>query len=102
MGAINYYIALDKFKPITQINVPETKQVNTYDITKVIKNNDYHVTLAQYDPICSGKITAHNLRDYRHKTFQLSLLPEIRLLFDDILEGSAFWYEKLHYESPYS
>ena len=60
------------------------------------------ITLAQYEPQTKDLITAHNLKDYRRKTFNLVLLPKVNVLFDKYLEGCKFYEERLHHESPYS
>lgn len=60
------------------------------------------ITLAQHDRISKDVITAHNMKDYRRKRFNLVLLPEVHIMFDEILEGSDYWNALLHDESPYS
>ena len=47
-------------------------------------SNAKRVTIAEISPAARGKITAHKLRDYRHKSFSLILLPEVNLLIDSI------------------
>lgn len=59
------------------------------------------VTLAEYDITTKNAITAHHLKDYRRKRFNLNLLPEIHTLFDSLLEGSDYWNELLHNEDAY-
>ena len=41
------------------------------------------ITLAEYDPSSQGTITAHRIKDYRRKTFSLTLLPNIHTVLDD-------------------
>lgn len=41
------------------------------------------ITLAEYDPSSQGAITAHRLKDYRRKSFSLTLLPSVRTVLDD-------------------
>lgn len=59
------------------------------------------VTLAEYDVKTKNAITAHHLKDYRRKRFNLNLLPEVHTLFDSVLEGSDYWNELLHNEDAY-
>lgn len=59
------------------------------------------VTLAEYDVQTKNAITAHHLKDYRRKRFNLNLLPEVHTLFDCVLEGSDYWNELLHNEDAY-
>ena len=60
------------------------------------------ITLAEYDRNTKDTITAHRMKDYRRKRFNLILLPEVDILFDKILEGSDYWNALLHDESPYT
>ena len=69
---------------------------------KEILSDSITVTLAEYDVDTKDAITAHRLKDYRRKRFNLMLLPKFCTLFDTILEGSAYWYDLLHNEGPYT
>lgn len=60
------------------------------------------ITLAEYNVHTKDIITAHRMKDYRRKKFNLTLLPEVSTFFDKILEGSDYWNALLHNESPYS
>ena len=60
------------------------------------------ITLAEYDRNTKDIITAHRMKDYRRKQFNLVLLPDVDILFDKILEGSDYWNALLHDESPYT
>ena len=60
------------------------------------------VTLAQYDRHTKDVITAHRMKDYRRKNFNLVLLPKVEILFDKMLEGREYWGELLSDESTYS
>lgn len=60
------------------------------------------ITLAEYDRNTKDVITAHHMKDYRRKQFNLILLPKVDIFFDLILEGSDYWSALLHNESPYS
>ena len=60
------------------------------------------ITLAEYNPKTKDLITAHRMKDYRRKQFNLVLLPKLDIMFNRVLEGSAYWNELLHNESPYS
>ena len=101
MGIIDYYAAVDHFKPVhPDIVLRPSKEVEQK--AKPLLPDARQITLAQYDPTTKNTITAHRLKDYRRKTFRISLLPEIHLWLDDIMDGSVFWHDKLHNESPYS
>lgn len=101
MSIINLYDALPK-RPLATLNLPKPAPEE--------KSKDYHpildesrvVTLAEFDPVSKDAITAHRLKDYRRKTFNLTLLPDVHILLDDIMEGSTYWNAKLHNESPYT
>lgn len=41
------------------------------------------LTLAEYDPSSQGTVTAHRIKDYRKRTFSLTLLPNIKTVLDD-------------------
>lgn len=56
------------------------------------------ITLAEYDVKSKNAITAHHLKDYRRRKFNLILLPKIEVLFDKVLEGSEYWGGLLHNE----
>lgn len=43
------------------------------------------ITLAELDSLCAGKFTAHRIADYRKKQFSLILLPNVQILFDNLL-----------------
>lgn len=60
------------------------------------------ITLAQYDRVSKNAITAHNLSDYRRKSFNMLLLPKVQTWFELLLEGNEYYAEKLSVESPYS
>lgn len=49
------------------------------------------ITLAQYNPITKDIITAHYLKDYRRHTFRLLLLPDVKIVFDSVLEGDGYY-----------
>lgn len=59
------------------------------------------ITLAEYSVDTKDVITAHRMKDYRRKQFNLVLLPKIDTLFHKVLEGSEYWGALLHNESPY-
>lgn len=60
------------------------------------------ITLAEYEPITKDAITAHRLKDYRRKSFNLLLVPKVNILFDTLLKGSKYYEELLSTQSPYS
>lgn len=100
MGTIRLYDQLYEGRlvkqPIVTAPVDETfKGLPLLEDAKV-------VTLAQYDRATKDVLTAHRMKDYRRKTFNLVLLPEVDIMFDRLLEGSEYWNALLHNESPYS
>lgn len=100
MGAISYYA---KLYPNIIVKQPEVlKEPEKASLGKPILNDAKEITLAEYDVDTKDAITAHHLKDYRRKSFNLILLPDIETLFDKVLEGSDYWYGLLHNESPYS
>lgn len=44
------------------------------------------ITLAEFDSASRGLITAHHLKDYRRRNFTLIMLPDARLVLDEVLE----------------
>ncbi len=42
-----------------------------------------NITLAEYDPSSQGTVTAHRIKDYRRKSYSLTLLPNIHTVLDD-------------------
>ena len=57
------------------------------------------VTVAEFDVSTKNAITAHHIKDYRRKRFNLRLLPKVETLFDKLLAGSDYWNELLQNES---
>ena len=100
MSIISLYDAIPR-RPLASLEPVKPAPEEKKDIYHPIADNSRVVTLAEFDPVSKDAITAHRLKDYRSKTFKLTLLPEIRILLDDILEGSTYWNAKLHNESPY-
>lgn len=49
------------------------------------------ITLAQYNPVTKDIITAHYLKDYRRSSFRLLLLPDVKTVFDSVLEGEGYY-----------
>ena len=102
MGIIGYYDAIDSRRTV-KLDKPIASPTGDRKIVgNPIKDESRVITLAEFDPVSKDAITAHRLRDYRRKTFNLTLLPDVHILLDEILEGSAYWNAKLHNESPYS
>ena len=100
MGTISKYAQLLDNKLVMQPQV-----VKTFDEVfagKPILSDAKEVTLAEYDVETKNAITAHHIKDYRRKKFNLILLPNIDIMFDRLLEGSGYWNELLHHESSYS
>lgn len=100
MGTIQYYSKLYSGKPVKQPEV--VKEPEMVFAGKPILNDAKEITLAEYDVDTKDAITAHHLKDYRRKRFNLVLLPDISTLFDKVLEGSEYWNGLLHNESAYS
>ena len=100
MGIIDYYAKLDRGVLAKQPVVPNPPE----EVEKgfPLLEDAKVITLAEYDRNTKDIITAHRMKDYRRKRFNLVLLPEVNILFDKILEGSDYWSALLHNESPYS
>lgn len=60
------------------------------------------ITLAQFDRISKNAITAHRIEDYRRKSFNMLLVPEINTWFDILLGGNDHYAKLLSAKSPYS
>lgn len=101
MNTIRMYASLYANMPLpkqpTILKTPE--QIHK---GKPILNDAVRVTLAEYDVDTKDAITAHHLKDYRRKRFNLMLLPKFHTMFDSMLEGSEYWYGLLHDEGPYT
>ena len=100
MGAIQKYMALCN-DSIARQPVPLKTPEQIFK-GKPILNDAVTVTLAEYDVDTKDAITAHHLKDYRRKRFNLMLLPKFHTIFDSILEGSEYWNGLLHNEGPYT
>ena len=100
MGTIAYY---NKLISYTQVSQPvQLKELEKEFAGKPILTDAKEITLAEYDVDTKDAITAHHLKDYRRKRFNLILLPKIDTWFDRVLEGSEYWNGLLHNESAYS
>ncbi len=100
MAVLHYYGELFGTKTVTQ---PEPHK--EYDVVfagKPILDTAIPVTLAEYDMDTKNAITAHHLKDYRQKVYNLVLLPKLDILFDKVLEGSPYWNELLHAKSNFN
>lgn len=100
MGTISLYSKLidnTLAKQPVPVKQPEDIMVNQPIIPDAVT-----VTLVEFDSSTKDAITAHHIKDYRRKRFNLRLLPKVDILFDKILEGSPYWDELLHNESAYS
>lgn len=100
MGTIAYYNQLCSRNIVKQPEV--VKEPEEVFKGRPILPDAKEITLAEYDVDTKDAITAHHLKDYRRKRFNLVLLPDIITLFDKVLEGSDYWNGLLHNESPYS
>lgn len=94
MRALSYYTQL--YRDVTPVLEVQKESVETIFKGKPILEDAVEITLAEYDVDTKDAITAHHLKDYRRRVFNLKLLPKIDLLFDHILEGSDYWNELLH------
>lgn len=100
MGVIQYYSRLYNDKPIQVAPVVKPPEVVCDSVPLLEDAKD--ITLAQYSRYTKDILTAHRMKDYRRKKFNLKLMPEVDILFDRILEGSEYWNGLLHNESPYA
>lgn len=57
------------------------------------------ITLAEYDVDTKNAITAHHIKDYRRRKFNLIMLPRVETLFKACLRGRPYWNEKLKHEN---
>lgn len=89
MGTIALYGKLLRNVEVKQPHV--VKSPEEVAEGKPIIRDAKQVTLAEYDVNTKNAITAHRLKDYRRKHFNLILLPKIETLFEKVLEGSEFW-----------
>ena len=86
---LEYYAHVNNYG--VTIDVPKSYVEKERDKINVFELSDAReVTLAQYDPITTDIITAHNIKDYRHKVYSLILLPQVRIIFDAVLEGLGY------------
>lgn len=97
MGIISIYQQVSMRPFAKQPHVP--KPIEEVAAGKPILSDAKVITLAEYDLDTKDAITAHRIKDYRRKRFNLLLLPKINVTFDRVLEGSDYWNELLHYES---
>ena len=100
MGAISLYSQLYGDSLIKQPVVTESPEIIYSGFPLLEDAKD--ITLAQFDRATKDVLTAHRMKDYRRKVFNLVLLPSVDVLFDKLLEGSDYWNALLHNESPYS
>lgn len=100
MGTIAYYAKLYNNTTVKQPHV--LKEPEKEFAGRAIISDAKEITLAEYDLDTKDAITAHHLKDYRRKRFNLVLLPKIDTLFDRILEGSEYWNGLLHNDGAYS
>ena len=100
MGVISLYARLYGDTPVKQPTVVDSPDI-VYDSVPVL-DDAKDITLAQYSRYTKDVITAHRMKDYRRKRFNLILLPDVNIMFDRLLEGSEYWNGLLHNESPYS
>lgn len=101
MSIISLYDAIPKRPLVSQEPIKVVPKETEREYHPLIDTSRV-ITLAEFDPVSKDAITAHRLKDYRRKTFSLTLLPEVHILLDDIMEGSTYWNAKLRNESPYT
>lgn len=94
MGYVDLYMQLIPNVTVQQPVV--VKQPEESSVGLPIVPDAVNITLAEYDVRTKNAITAHHMKDYRRKKFNLVLLPKIDILFDKLLEGSTYWSELLH------
>lgn len=100
MGAVQLYAQLIGTTPVKQPSVPVS--VEKITAGQPILPDAINVTLVEFDTSTKDAITAHRIKDYRRRRFNLRLLPKVDIMFDHVLEGSLYWNELLHNESAYS
>lgn len=100
MGTISLYSRLYEGVYVTQQPAPKMPELSNPGVPLLEDAKD--VTLAQYSKYTKDVLTAHKMKDYRRKRFNLVLLPEVNTLFDRLIEGSEYWGALLRDEGPYS
>lgn len=101
MGVLKYYELLHSNTKEVVLREPLAEPELSVQGRPIVSDAK-RITLAEYDVDTKDAITAHHMKDYRRKRFNLALLPKVDILFDRILEGSAYWNELLHNESTYT
>ena len=86
----------------TPVLQPKTNPIEEGQVGVPIIADAKPITLAQYDRISKNAITAHNLSEYRCKSFSMLLLPDVNTWFDTLLEGSEYYAKLLSAKSPYN
>ena len=94
---LDYYKYVHQDVEVIQPFIPKSPE--ELSVGKLLIPDVKTITLAQYDVDTKNYITAHRMSDYRKSTFSVRLLPKINPLFNKVLEGSKYWYAKLHHES---
>lgn len=100
MGIISYYGKLLNNPVVRQPVVPKTPEEVSAGVP--ILEDAVDITLAEYERVTKDVITAHRIKDYRRKRFNLVMLPKVDILFDRVIEGSEYWGELLKNEGPYT
>ena len=100
MGVISLYGRLYDDTKVKQPEVVTPPEI-VFESVPVLEDAK-DITLAQYSRYTKDVLTAHKIKDYRRKVFNLVLLPDVSIWFDKLLEGSEYWNGLLHNESPYS
>ncbi len=92
MLILEYYAHVNNYS--VNLHMPNSLK-DSSDVHKspLILHDAKDITLAQYDPITSDVITAHIIKDYRHKVYSLTLLPQVTIMFDAVLEGLGYFNE---------
>ena len=91
--SLEYYSLIHPVETIKQPKVIELPEQITSGMP--LLEDAVNITLAQFDVETKDFITAHRLKDYRRKQYTMSLLPEVPVMFDQLLEGGEYWRAKL-------
>ena len=91
--SLEYYSLIHTVKKIRQPKVFELPEQIASGVP--LLEDAVEITLAQYDLETKDFITAHRLKDYRRKQYTMTLLPEVKVMFDQLLEGGEYWRAKL-------
>lgn len=84
--ALEYYKYINNYTvDVHTPTIPEEKEAPS--VLPLSMSDAKDITLASFDANTKDLITAHQLKDYRRKTFTLLLLPDVDIMYDQILKG---------------